>query len=40
MELTEIKSLFRNKENFIGKTVTVGGWVRSNRGSKTLAFWY
>ena len=38
MELTEIKSLFRNKENFIGKTVTVGGWVRSNRGSKNFGF--
>ena len=38
MELTEIKSLFRNKENFIGKTVAVGGWVRSNRGSKNFGF--
>ncbi|MBR2013480.1 MAG: asparagine--tRNA ligase [Clostridia bacterium] len=38
MELTEIKSLFRDKENFIGKTVTVGGWVRSNRGSKNFGF--
>ena len=38
MELTEIKSLFRNKENYIGKTVTVGGWVRSNRGSKNFGF--
>ena len=38
MELTEIKSLFRDKESFIGKTITVGGWVRSNRGSKNFGF--
>ena len=38
MELTEIKSLFRNKEDYIGKTITVGGWVRSNRGSKNFGF--
>ncbi len=38
MELTEIKSLFRNKENYIDKTITVGGWVRSNRGSKNFGF--
>ncbi len=38
MELTEIKSLFRNREEYIGKTVKVGGWVRSNRGSKNFGF--
>ena len=38
MELTEIKSLFRNKEDYIGKTITIGGWVRSNRGSKNFGF--
>ncbi|MBQ8893022.1 MAG: asparagine--tRNA ligase [Clostridia bacterium] len=38
MKLTEIKSLFRSKEEYIGKTVTVGGWVRSNRGSKNFGF--
>ncbi len=38
MKLTEIKSLFRDRESYIGKTVTVGGWVRSNRGSKNFGF--
>lgn len=38
MELTEIKRLFRNKEDYIGKTITIGGWVRSNRGSKNFGF--
>ncbi|MBQ7936827.1 MAG: asparagine--tRNA ligase, partial [Clostridia bacterium] len=38
MELTEIKSLFRNREDYIGKNVTVGGWVRSNRASKNFGF--
>jgi len=38
MKLTEIKSLFRNRDEYIGKTVTVGGWVRSNRGSKNFGF--
>ncbi len=38
MELTSIRELYREKENFIGKTVTVGGWVRSIRDSKTFGF--
>ena len=38
MELTEIKSLFRNREEYIGKPIRVGGWVRSNRGSKNFGF--
>ena len=38
MELTNIKDLFRKKESYAGKKVTVGGWVRSNRDSKTFGF--
>ena len=38
MELTEIRELYRNREAFTDKEVTVGGWVRSNRDSKTLGF--
>ncbi len=38
MNLTEIKQLHRNKEAYMEKEVTIGGWVRSNRDSKTFGF--
>ena len=38
MQLTDIKELYRNRERFIGREVTVGGWVRSNRDSKNFGF--
>lgn len=38
MELTNIKDLFREKEQYKEKQVTVGGWVRSNRDSKNFGF--
>ena len=38
MELTELRDLFRNKEKYEGKEVTVGGWIRSNRDSKSFGF--
>ena len=38
MELVSIKELYREKEKFIGKDITVGGWVRSIRDSKTFGF--
>ncbi len=38
MELTSIRSLFRNKKEYIGKEVVTGGWVRSLRDSKTFGF--
>lgn len=38
MELISIKQLFRHKEEYIGKEVTVGGWLRSIRDSKTFGF--
>ncbi len=38
MELTSIRELYRNRENYIGKNITVGGWVRSIRDSKTFGF--
>ena len=38
MELTSIKELFRNKEHYIGKEITIGGWLRSIRDSKTFGF--
>jgi asparaginyl-tRNA synthetase len=36
--LATIRSLFRNQEKYIGKEITVGGWVRSIRDSKTFGF--
>ena len=38
MELTNVKQLFRQKEEYFDKKVTVGGWVRSNRDSKNFGF--
>ncbi len=38
MKLTEIRSLYRDTRSYEGKTVTVGGWVRSIRASKTFGF--
>ena len=37
-KLKNIKDLFRSKEEFLEKVVTVGGWVRSIRGSKNFGF--
>ncbi|MBQ9122847.1 MAG: asparagine--tRNA ligase [Lachnospiraceae bacterium] len=38
MELTDIRDLYRDREKYIGQKVTIGGWVRSNRDSKTFGF--
>lgn len=38
MELTNIKDIFREKEKYADLEVTIGGWVRSNRDSKTFGF--
>ena len=38
MELTNIREIFRNKDKFADKEVTIGGWVRSNRNSKNFGF--
>ena len=37
-KLVTVKELFKNTEEFLGKEVTVGGWVRSVRDSKTFGF--
>ena len=36
--MINIRDLYRNQENYAGQTVTVGGWVRSIRDSKTFGF--
>ena len=38
MEPVNVKDLFKNSEKYIGQSVTVGGWVRSNRASKAFGF--
>ncbi|MBO6112201.1 MAG: asparagine--tRNA ligase [Lachnospiraceae bacterium] len=38
MELLEIRDLYKNREEYFDKEVTVGGWIRSNRDSKTFGF--
>ena len=38
MDLTDIKDLYRDSASYIDKEVTVGGWVRSIRDSKTFGF--
>ena len=38
MELVSIRELYHEKEKYVGKNITVGGWVRSIRDSKTFGF--
>ncbi len=37
-EMTDIRKLFEEKEALGGKTVTIGGWVRTNRDNKNFGF--
>lgn len=38
MDIVTIRDLYRKREDYIGKTITACGWVRSNRDSKTFGF--
>ena len=38
MELTTVKEIYRNREQYLDKEITVGGWVRSVRDSKAFGF--
>ena len=38
MKLTTIREIYKNREAYLDKEVTVGGWVRSVRDSKTFGF--
>ena len=38
MNLITIKDIFRNPDSYIGQEISVGGWIRSVRGSKTFGF--
>ena len=38
MDLVNVRELFREREKYVDATVTIGGWVRSNRNSKNFGF--
>jgi len=38
MNLTTVREIYRNKEQYLDKEITVGGWVRSIRDSKSFGF--
>ena len=38
MDLTTIREIFKNREEYLDKKITIGGWVRSIRDSKTFGF--
>ena len=38
MELVTIRELFKNREQYFDKKVTIGGWIRNIRDSKTFGF--
>ena len=38
MKLTTVREIYKNRKAFLDKEVTVGGWVRSVRDSKTFGF--
>lgn len=38
MNLVTVKELYQNSEKYLNQTMEVGGWVRSNRGSRAFGF--
>jgi len=38
MELLELRTLYKNAEDYFDKEVTIAGWIRSNRDSKNVGF--
>ena len=38
MELITVREIYRNREQYIGKKLHVGGWIRSIRDSKAFGF--
>ncbi len=37
-DMVNIRDIFRNREDYLEREVTIGGWVRSIRNSKTFGF--
>ena len=38
MDLVSIRDLYRDKDKYIDKEITIGGWLRGNRDSKSFGF--
>ena len=38
MDFVTVRDLYRNRDEYLGKEITVGGWLRSIRDSKTFGF--
>ena len=38
MNLTTVRSIFKETDKYIDQPISVGGWVRSNRASKNFGF--
>lgn len=38
MNLTKVKDVFRNTDEYAGKTIEIGGWIRTLRSSKAFGF--
>ena len=38
MKLITVRELYKNREAYLDKEITVGGWVRSIRDSKSFGF--
>ena len=38
MKLTTVKEIYRERDKYLDQEITVGGWVRSVRDSKTFGF--
>lgn len=38
MDLITIRELYKNREEYLDKDITIGGWVRSLRDSKAFGF--
>ena len=38
MNLVTVKELYKDRESYFNKEVSIGGWVRSNRDSKAFGF--
>lgn len=38
MDLTSVRELFKERDRYLGQSVTIGGWIKSIRDSKTFGF--